>query len=637
MKKSYLLLIPFAIAALSGCESGGNNSKPYVTPAKDINSMADFEKMVSDNPINSSASKTPTRYSLNVDLNFKNSDKQYAIKDVELIGNKHRLKNFSINVTNYGGLFSKVNNCIFSDLIITNASVSGDYSGALVGSAEIAIFKNIKIGEQVKIGDGVGDEVGGLVGYAESAEIKGCENNATIEGFNSVGGIVGHAYNTDIISCINNGEISASVVGKGIGGICGTYTNYWRYDAREDTFESNYNYGDVNGQDCDDVGGLIGQHHPQLYLRGSKYPKVTISKCHNLGNVEGRNNVGGIAGSGICDLCDTEFTSCDNKGSVTGKKYVGGIAGYTKDFSVDTPYSQGDELKQVKFKKCKTILNETQDNFVKGETCVGGIAGNGTNFISCENAIEVITALSESPEINDSYLPTEYQHSIGGIVGFGYAEFDLVEFDAQNCVNKGKVSGVSSDKPYKLASSLGGICGLSYGGSFIKCSNSGELNAAQCVGGTVGSLEPRQKTYISENISTGNIIVNRCAGGIIGDIEASEKNSQTIKIAGCNVDIEEALVYGSTPSVEVEPLKFVLGGLIGRANTTASANQYYEITTISNYDVDFKYRSPGDAENLTTGKVVGYNKTNENGKPLVSYTQTYADEHAFITRLGDIE
>ena len=635
MKKRSLLLFALTALSLSACGSNNKNKDPYTEPAKDINSMADFEKMVSDNPINSSSSKTPTRYSLNVDLNFKNASTQYQIKDVELIGNKHRLYNFSISVTNHGGLFSKVNNCIFSDLTITNATVIGNYSGALVGSAEIAIFKNIKIGDHVTVGDEVYQQVGGVVGYAENAEIRNCTNNAKVKGRNNVGGIVGHAYNTDILSCTNNGEINAGYSGTGIGGVCGTYTNYWRYEAREDTFQLNKNYGDVLASECDEVGGLIGQHHPQLYLRGTKYPKVTIAKCYNYGDVEGKDQVGGVAGSGICDLCDTLFSECFNYASVTGKNYVGGIAGYTKDFSVSTAYTQGDELKQVNFTKCESKLNNNKDNFVKGEMYVGGIAGNGTQFINCKNYIDVITIESESPEVNASYLPHEYQHSIGGIVGLGYAEFDLAEVKFESCINEGHVQGVEKEDPYYQASSLGGICGFSYGGLFSKCTNNGELNANQCVGGLIGSLEPHQETYIQDCHSNGNIIAYRCVGGIVGDIEASEENYEIISISSTHVNILEAFIYGTTTSDELEPYKFVLGGLIGRATSTATADNYYRIGNLGSYSVNFKYHSPSGETNMKIDRVIGYNKTNANSKKLILYNETDALENASIERIED--
>ena len=76
MKKRILLLAPIFLLALSACESNNNKTKPYTEPAKDINSLADFEKMVEDNPIKNETTKTPIKYSLNVDLDFKNSEKQ---------------------------------------------------------------------------------------------------------------------------------------------------------------------------------------------------------------------------------------------------------------------------------------------------------------------------------------------------------------------------------------------------------------------------------------------------------------------------------------------------------------------------------------------------------------------------------
>lgn len=631
MKKRILLLAPILLAALSGCESNNNKTKPYTEPAKDINSLADFEKMVADNPIKNETTKTPIKYSLNVDLDFKNQEKQYELKDVELIGNGHRLKNITIDETNNSGLFSKVQNCIFRNFTIMNSSIYGSDCGALVGTVDQGVFESIKIADTVIVGDGTGSQVGGIIGNANNASVQGCENNAEISGGTNVGGIVGHAYNSDITHCTNYANISGQY-GANIGGVVGTFQDFWRYEAREDLFDSNENYGNVEGTECDYVGGLIGNHNPTLYLRGSQYPKVNISRCINGGSVSGDDYVGGVSGNAQCDLCDVIFTNCINEGTVIGKKYVGGVAGYTFDFSQTTPYTSGDEIKRVQFNGCKSNLNEDENNYISGELYVGGIAGNGAYFRNCTNNIEVKLTESAFSNSTDDYNH-QYQHSIGGIVGLGYGNTDLTTFDATTCINNGKISGISNEfAPYSIASSLGGICGFSYGGTFSRCENYGELFATQCIGGILGAMEPKADTRFSNCISQGNLNFYRTGGGIFGNVEASDTANAEIKMSLCTVNIQEAKIYGSNATLDD---KYVAGGFIGRATSTSEAESDYKKVILINSESTFNYKTPAGAENMIVEAFVGFNKKLTDDKPLVIInTETTT---ATATRIGDIE
>ena len=631
MKKSYLLLASLLLVTLSACDSKNNNTKPYVEPAKDINSLADFEKMVSDNPIKNETTKTPVRYSLNIDLDFKNADKQYKIKDVEIIGNGHKLMNIHSDETDNSGLFSHVKNCIFRNLTIANTEIYGSNSGTLVGEVDGGIFEKIKIADSVIVGAGEGSQVGGLIGYAKNASIEYCENNAPIQGCANVGGIVGHAYNSDIVHCVNNGEISV-FSGENIGGIVGKFENYWTFDPRDDKFESNENHGDVLTTESNFVGGLIGNHSPLLYLRGSQYPKVSISKCTNDGIIRGRNQVGGISGNAVCDLCDVIFTSCINQGTVIGEKYVGGIAGYTSDFSKVYEYTQGDEIKRVQFNSCKTLLNEAEDNYVVGEQYVGGIAGNGAYFRNCINNIEVkLSKRDEYTSGSEHYQ--EYQHSIGGIVGLGYGDTSLTSLNATSCTNNAKISGYFDEfTQYSYASGLGGICGFTYGGTFSGCENNGELFATHSIGGILGALQPSNTTALLNCKSNGNLNFFTVGGGLIGDIDASSERNAGIRISGCNVTIEEAKIYGTTASASDI---YSAGGFIGRATSTSPNEADYGKATLFNSESHLSYKSPADAENMAIDPIIGFNKKISENKPFVSINNDSVTSE--LTRLGNIE
>ena len=611
MKKRAALLLPLFLISLSACDSNNKKTSPYVEPAKDINSMADFEQMVEENPIKNESTKTPVRYSLNVNLDFKNSGKQYKMKDVELIGNGHELKNIQIIESNNCGLFSTVKNCIFSNLVIEDSEIRGDVAGALVGYADIGIFKNIKITETVRVGDGSTSQLGGVVGKADNASFNGCENNAEILGIENIGGIVGYSYNSDISHCKNFAKIAGTMVGNSVGGIVGTFKNYWQYEARQDLFDSNENNGDVLAETSDNVGGLIGRHDPDMNMPGSQLPTINFSNCKNSGLVKGRNRVGGILGNAYSDLCNVTVTKCINTGTVTGEHYVGGIAGETKDFRVSKEYTEGDKLTLVKFNGCENELNEDEDNYVSGMKYVGGIAGNGSTFNDCNNDIEVRTEKSNEYLAGTPYYE-EYQCYIGGIVGFGFANCNEVLSQIVSCTNNGKVSGVEvAGKPYTVASAIGGICGFSFGGTFYSCKNNAEIYGTQCVGGILGAIETKnttKNTSFSKCESKGNLIFLKTGGGIVGDIEVVPQFSSRITIVGSTVDIAVAKIYGSTDVVDNT---FVAGAFIGRAVTTSSDSSDFQKITLMSSDATLSYKTLEGAENMVVDRFVGFNQKYE--------------------------
>ena len=75
------------------------------------------------------------------------------------------------------------------------------------------------------------------------------------------------------------------------------------------TIENCYNTGDVIGStsaldDPDDLGGVVG-----VTSNGS------MLNCYNTGNVSGKNNVGGVVGSGGASV-----KNCYNTGDVSGEE-----------------------------------------------------------------------------------------------------------------------------------------------------------------------------------------------------------------------------------------------------------------------------------------------------------------------------
>ena len=190
------------------------------------------------------------------------------------------------------------------DAIGTDYSYQGLF-GYIEGQSETskAAIENVGIIDSYVQGY---ENVGGVVGTAESSGITNCYNTGSVDGSRYIGGVVGYAgYNTSVGTCYNTGNVTG---GSYVGGVVG-YAN-------DLTVTNCYNTGSVTGSE-DNVGGVVGQ----------ALSYVTITNCYNTGSVEGSSDVGGVVGE--ADYNST-ITNCYNTGSVdsTYVGYVGGVVGY---------------------------------------------------------------------------------------------------------------------------------------------------------------------------------------------------------------------------------------------------------------------------------------------------------------------
>ncbi|MGN0651185.1 MAG: hypothetical protein ACI4KM_12180, partial [Oscillospiraceae bacterium] len=244
-------------------------------------------------------------------------------------GNNKTIKGLYINLpdTDNVGFISKntrvnesINNLTLEDFYICGKSNVGAFCGYT--SQTTLTGCTTKNGKVV----GKGDSVGGLVGYQKWSTLKGCENNAVVEGYGEyIGGISGYMYGDAdwmaiITECRNNGAVTGygtvdgttgeTVKGGNVGGIAGYV------EITADVTDS-CNSGAVTG--CGSyVGGIVGQTDNAGH----------IFRCVNEGAVYGKKDyVGGVIGK-FRGFWEIGITKCTNKGSVTADgDYVGGIAG----------------------------------------------------------------------------------------------------------------------------------------------------------------------------------------------------------------------------------------------------------------------------------------------------------------------
>ena len=330
--------------------------------------------------------------------------------------------------------------CIFSGTV-----VGGDYIGGIAGSNRLTgLIENCHVDGAI-----YGNHfVGGIAGE-NTGVIRSCSNNALInttpqqnsveisdisldtltntESPNTVtdiGGIAGISSGV-IRNCENKNNVGYRHMGYNIGGIAGTQSGY---------LIDCVNSGDIQGRK--EVGGIAGalamendayiledwQTNGDESLNFQSEVRAVILDCKNTGTVTAKKqNAGGIAGWQSVGL----VKRCESKGTIDSPNadYVGGITGLSTGYIREAS------------SKCE----------ISGVTYVGGIAGSGTIVTDSyaqtklcdvrekEGAIlgfaEQPGTDEENPIRNNYYL--RFARDPGAIDGISYAELaEPKELDA---------------------------------------------------------------------------------------------------------------------------------------------------------------------------------------------------------------
>ena len=178
-------------------------------------------------------------------------------------GNGHTVSDLYINSSGYNlGLFGQVAGAEIKNVIV-QGNVTGFYEEA-----------NSQSGQYVGLVLGIG---------SSGVKLENCESRGSVTGYKFVGGIVGLVPSSGgtITMCTNratvknysgqSGEYFGGIVGSGCGlSLCA-------------------NYADITTE-SDNVGGLAGVLSSDSNWKG-------MNNCMNVGNVKGKQNVGGLVGN----------------------------------------------------------------------------------------------------------------------------------------------------------------------------------------------------------------------------------------------------------------------------------------------------------------------------------------------------
>ncbi|MEI8377113.1 MAG: flagellin [bacterium] len=202
-------------------------------------------------------------------------------------GNGYKISNLTINKPGVDdqGLFGRnaANTSQFKNLTLNNFNITGNnYTAALMGSCwgTTTNIDNVKI------------------------------TNSTIQGFNNVGGLIGFTNTAVISNCTANCNISGS--GINTGGLIG-WMNFGG------SISKSSSSGSVSG--IGSIGGIIGKHEG--------YGTATITECSSSASVScstaGNNSTGGLIGIAGNDNLDLTVQNCYTTGDVVnGSGFIGG-------------------------------------------------------------------------------------------------------------------------------------------------------------------------------------------------------------------------------------------------------------------------------------------------------------------------
>jgi len=206
-------------------------------------------------------------YEFNPNLKFKGT----------LQGNNHIIDNLEMRGLGYDGLFGYIENATITGITIKASKGYGvnlgSHSGMIAGYSNQSTIQNCVI-EKMTISTN-GENIGGIVGDIRNhAIIQNCINKAQINGVgNYIGGIVGWCSGSSIYNSGNQGVIKGS--SRQMGGIVGRGEN-------GAVLERLYNKGEISSS-ADRVGGIAGELYGNTSYIAYSYNTKKVLAAFTIG------------------------------------------------------------------------------------------------------------------------------------------------------------------------------------------------------------------------------------------------------------------------------------------------------------------------------------------------------------------
>ncbi len=302
-------------------------------------------------------------------------------------GQNHAISNLYINRPreSYSGLFGYVTGAEIRNVNLIFASVTGD---RCVGGLAGVLMDESTLENCCMTGQASGSSnVGGMIGWASSSEIRDCSVESTVEGGAGSGGLIGFSWELIIEDCTAISELRNS---HSQGGLIGEaeHSIIRCCSTRVEIFNGQVSGGLLgHGMSC-----LLTDCTSNSTLQGSDYSggfvgtiySSEVSSCSCATELEGDLRIGGFVGA----TGSTDFCLCYCSGTVVGTDQVaGGFSGYSSNPNYDSCYSQVDVSGMTQiggfigYMTGSDIRDCYATGDVSGSTNVGGFIGDGISGI----------------------------------------------------------------------------------------------------------------------------------------------------------------------------------------------------------------------------------------------------------------
>lgn len=275
---------------------------------------------------------------------------------------------------------------------------SNKVQGILFHKLDGATVKNLMLTGSV-ITVNTPSYLGTLSGHAKASEITNVHNYASIDGDQQkgTGGLIGWTGSSVVITdCSNHGNITvpdATTARYDVGGIVGYMTST--------TLLRVFNYGDIQGRD--NAGGIAG------------YSNCNISDCGNYGNISVTRTVtygyaGGISGR----TNGGNISRCFNAGNITSPKYAGGILAHIpsgKTVAIENCFNVGMISGETAFGLLIGINMGSADVrgfYDMGNPGVRAVAGENTGTVTFSDCFALSEAKADATETEIKAVGADY-------------------------------------------------------------------------------------------------------------------------------------------------------------------------------------------------------------------------------------
>lgn len=457
-------------------------------------------------------------------------------------GNNHKISGIFINRsgTDYVGFFGYINSATITNLTVEYSSIKGDENvGGLVGFAGSSTITGCNV--VVTANDAItgNSATGGLVGLCSGTNISGSAFVGNIVGAGNVGGVIGYGQGTFTINDVAaTGNISGSSSVSGIAG-------YLKSGAAVTFVKAFSNCKIVNSGDY--TGGVVGY----CTIGGI----ASMSNCSHLGDITANNYVGGIVGA-IIGISQSRpqyegYYHSDGTSREWGPSYGNVVQGSEKTTSIEN---------------CCAIGN------ISAKSYCGGLIGK--DECSCTYTLTSCSYSNYSSGLLGNSTSETYLFRDGvRITSFTYDRYkywtptdkeNLTATSLSNSYFSGNIEGTTD---------VGGLVGSKNSGTLSKCYAYASVVGTTNVGGIIGNARYQSGVYSSTIISS-NVAINSmvsgqqnvgriygtCEDGVtIGALGSAEGNraltTTSVMLCGVAQDVADDLSNGSSVGQSMLKLK----------------------------------------------------------------------------------